>query len=155
VSAAVGRAFEMSDDLDLVIDLEAYYQYFTVDEDDMPKIPSAVEDDAKHFALMVNGTLEWSLTQTYGVYAGVGGGWAREIEYAAWDDGNLSLDDDSGVAAQVRAGFTYNLGGSYDMQLGYRYFYAEPIDVTDLVGTDDGEIDVAQHSIEAIFRWGL
>jgi len=137
------------------LEVEAFYQSFTVDETDLPAIPSAVNDDAKTFALMLNGILHWHFTPQYAMYGGAGVGYAKNVEYDAWDSGSLEITDDDAAAFQARLGFEYNFGGPYDVQLGYRFFKTEPIEVHDtLAGTTD-EIDVAQHSIEATFRWGL
>lgn len=152
---AVGRNFDLSERLDFAAEVEAFYQYFTVDEDDFGAIASAVDDDAKTFAFMLNGQLDWYFTPQYLIYGGVGVGWAKEIEYAAWDSGNLSTTDDDGVAFQARFGLGYNFGGSYGMRLGYRYFKTETIDIEDEISGSVDEIDVAQHSVEATFRWGL
>lgn len=152
---ALGRTFELSERFGFDAELEAFYQSFRVDEEDLPAIASAVEDDAKTFAFMLNGILDWHFTQQYSIYGGVGVGWAKEIDYSAWDSGSLSISDDDGVAFQGRFGFGYNFGGTYDMRLGYRYFKTETVDIEDLITNQTDELDVAQHSIEASFRWSL
>lgn len=152
---AVGRTFGLSERLDFEAEVEAFYQYFTVDETDIGAIPSAVDDDAKTLAFMLNGGLDWHFTPQYSIYGALGVGWAKEIEYSSWDSGNLSTTDDDGVAFQARFGFGYNFGGTYDMRLGYRYFKTDTIDVEDEITGNVDQIDVAQHSVEATFRWGL
>jgi len=152
---ALGRTFGISERLDLEAEVETFYQAFTVDEDDIGAIASAVDDDAKTFAFMLNGGFDYRFTTQYSIYGAVGVGWAKEIDYAAWDSGNLTTTDDDGAAFQARLGFGYNFGGSYDMRLGYRYFKTDTIDVEDEITGAVDEIDVAQHSIEATFRWGL
>jgi opacity protein-like surface antigen len=136
-------------------EVELFYQYFTVDEDDLPSIPSAVEDDAKTFAVMFNGTLDWHVTQQFSWYVGAGVGYADVIKYDAWDSGNLAINDSSGIAGQVRGGLGFNLGGSYDFRFGLRYFKTEPVDIEDQITGNVDEIDVGQLSFEATFRWGL
>jgi opacity protein-like surface antigen len=155
VSLAVGYDMELDENFSFAPEFELYYQGFRVDENDLPKIPSAVEEDAKTFALMVNGTLDWHVTKQFSWYAGVGVGWATVIDYAAWDSGNLSLQDTSGLAGQVKLGVAYNMGGSYDFRLGLRYFKTEPVDVEDAITGDVDEIDVGQVAVEASVRWGL
>jgi opacity protein-like surface antigen len=152
---AFGRTFGISERLDLEAEVETFYQYFTVDEDDIGAIASAVDDDAKTLAFMLNGGFDYRFTTQYSVYGSVGLGWAKEIDYAAWDSGNLTTTDDDGAAFQARLGFGYNFGGSYDMRLGYHYFKTDTIDVEDEITGSVDEIDVAQHSVEATFRWGL
>ena len=152
---AFGRTFGISERLDLEAEVETFYQAFTVDEDDIGAIASAVDDDAKTFAFMLNGGFDYRFTTQYSIYGAVGVGWAKEIDYAAWDSGNLTTTDDDGAAFQARLGFGYNFGGSYDMRLGYRYFKTDTIDVEDEITGSVDEIDVAQHSIEATFRWGF
>jgi len=154
-SIAVGREFGWSEKIGLEAQVELYYQYFTVDEKDLPAIVSAVEDDAKAFAIMFNGLIDWRFTQQYSIYGGLGVGFAKEIDYSAWDSGSLSTSDTDGAAFQGLLGFAYNLGGTYDVRLGYRYFKAEPIDIRDAISGDTTELDIAQHSLEAVFRWGL
>lgn len=154
-SIALGRTFECSERLDFGAEVEAFYQTFTVDEDDIGAIPSAVDDDAKTLAFMLNGQLDWYFTQQFSLYGALGGGWAKEIDYSAWDSGNLSINDDDGVAFQARLGFGYNFGGSYEMRLGYRYFKTETVDIEDEITGVVDELDVAQHSLEATFRWDL
>ncbi len=155
VSAAVGRTYEISERLDFDAELEAFYQAFAVDEKDLPAIASAVDDSAKTFALMLNGGLDWKFTPQYAMYGALGIGWAKEIDYSSWDSGNLSISDTDGLAYQGRFGFAYNLGGTYDVRMGYRYFKTEPVDIDDLVAGTSSELDVAQHSLEVTFRWGL
>jgi len=155
VSAALGRAWEVSDRLDFDTEVELFYQYFTVNEEDLPSIASAVDDNAKTFSFMLNGILDLHFTPQYSMYGGLGVGWAKDIEYSSWDSGSLSLADDSGAAFQGLFGFAYNLGGTYQVRLGYRYFKTEPIDINDVITGDSSQLDVAQHSIEATFRWML
>ncbi len=152
---ALGRSFELSERLGFDAELEAFYQAFRVKEGDLPAIASAVEDDAKTFAIMLNGMLDWHFTQQYSIYGGLGVGWAKEIDYSSWDSGSLSISDNSGVAFQGRLGLGYNFGGSYDMRVGYRFFKTEKVTIDDLITSESDELDVAQHSIEATFRWGL
>jgi opacity protein-like surface antigen len=152
---ALGRSFGISERLGLDIDVEAYYQAFKVDEDDILAIPSAVEDDAKTFALMLNGTLDFGFTPHFSVYGGAGVGWASEIEYSAWDSGSLAVEDDDGLAFQGRLGFAYDLGGSYDVRLGYHFFQAESVEVTDSTDGSTSDLEVGQHSLEVMFRWTL
>jgi opacity protein-like surface antigen len=154
-SAAFGYEHPLSSRLSLDLELEAYYQAFKVDEDDFLAIPSAVEDDAKAFAFLVNGILDVHITSQYSLYGGFGVGYADVIDYSAWDSGNLQVNDDSGLAGQARFGFAYGLGGPRDVRIGYRYFKTEPVDVEDLVSGSVDEIDVAQHSVEVTFRWGV
>jgi opacity protein-like surface antigen len=85
----------------------------------------------------------------------LGIGWASEIDYQPWDSGSLSIDDDDGLAFQARLGMAYNFGGSYDFRIGYRYFQTESVDIEDEVTGETDELEVAQHSIELGFRWGL
>jgi opacity protein-like surface antigen len=141
--------------LSIAPEFELYYQSFSVDEDDIGAIPSAVEDDAKSFALMLNGVLEWHITKQFSWYGSAGVGWADVIEYSAWDSGNLVIDDDSGFAWQGRFGFGYNLGGTYDFRAGVRYFHTEPIDIEDQITGSTDELDVGQFSVEAAVRWGV
>jgi len=152
---AIGRTFELDERLDFDAEAELFYQYWTVDEGDLLNIPSAVDDDAKTFALMLNGTLDWAFTPQYSVYGGLGLGYAKEIEYAAWDSGNLSIDDNEGVAFQARLGMGYNLGGTYDFRFGYRFFKTETLDIENTTTGQVDELDVSQHSLECGFRWGL
>jgi len=152
---AIGRTFGISERLDFEAEVETFYQSFTVDEEDIGAIASAVDDDAKTLAFMLNGGLDYRFTSQYSIYGALGVGWAKEIDYSSWDSGNLSTTDDDGVAFQARLGFGYNFGGSYDMRLGYRYFKTDTIDVEDEITGSVDEIDVAQHSVEATFRWGL
>ena len=155
VSVAVGYDMEIDENLTFAPEFELYYQRFRVDEEDLPAIPSAVEDDARTFALMVNGTLDWNITRQFSWYLGAGVGWANVIDYASWDSGNLSQTDDSGVAGQLRLGLGYNLGGTYDFRIGFRYFYTEPVEIEDQITGDVDEIDVGQGAIEATMRWGF
>lgn len=153
-SLALGRRLTSDEDMSIDGEIELFYQAFKVDEDDLSAIASAVEDDAKTFAIMLNGVAHWHLTDQYSLYGGLGLGWAEKIEYEAWDSGNLSTEDEDGGAFQAKLGFAYNLGGSYDVLIGYRFFKTTPIDIDDATGPSS-EIDVEQHSFEAGFRWGL
>ena len=152
---AVGRSYELDERLTLDAEAELLYQYFTVDEDDLGNIPSAVDDDAKTFGLMLNGTLDWAFTQQYSAYGGLGFGYAKEIEYSAWDSGNLSVQDDDGLAVQARVGLAYNLGGTYDVRFGYRFFKTETVDIENTTTGEVDELDVSQHALEIGFRWSL
>ena len=82
-------------------------------------------------------------------------GYAKEIEYAAWDSGNLSIDDNDGLAFQARLGLAYNMGGTYDVRCGYRFFKTETVDIENTTTGDVDELDVSQHSLELGFRWSL
>lgn len=154
-SLAFGYQNFLGDNLSFSPEIEVYYQNFRVDEDDLQQIPSAVEDDAKAFAVMLNGTIDWYITEQFSWYGGLGIGYATDVEYSAWDSGNLVLADEDGLAAQARLGLGYNLGGSYDVRVGVRYFQIEALDIEDqLAGTTD-ELEVGQLAIEALLRWGF
>ena len=163
LSAAFGRSFRMSNRLSVDAELEAFRQYFRTDNGDLregemvdPGTNQVVEDNAKTLAFMLNGLVEWHFTPQFSFYGGGGFGWAKEIEYTSWDVGGFkNVKEDFPYAYQGRVGFAYNLGGTSDLLLGYRYFKTEPVAITDQAGNSLGEIDVAQHSIEAVFRWGL
>ncbi len=161
VSAALGWHVPFSQRFGLDLEFESYYQNFTVDEEDLLKIPtavsSAIDDDAVALAWMLNGMLEWHFTPQFAVYGGGGIGYATTLDYDSWDSGNLDLVDQDGAAFQGRFGFLYNLGGNYDVLLGYRYFRAESLEIDDTsTSGDDGfDLDVGQHVIEAAFRWSL
>jgi opacity protein-like surface antigen len=135
-SLAVGRGWEVSERLDFEAEVEAFYQSFKFDEDDLPST-AAADDRCKTLAFMLNGVFDWEFTQQYSVYGGAGVGWAKEVEYGAFNS-----DDE--LAYQGLFGFAYNLGGTSDLRLGYRYFTA-----------DVDEVDASQHSVEATFRWAL
>jgi len=155
VSLAVGYDMPVGDHFSFAPEFELYYQNFRVGEDDLTGIPSAVEDDAKTFAFMVNGTLDWNITEQFSWYAGAGVGYATVIEYSAWDSGNLSVTDDSGLAGQFKLGLGYNLGGTYDVRLGFRYFRTEAVEIEDQITGDTDEIDIGQAAIECSLRWGF
>ena len=131
----LGRSFELEDRWNFEAEFETYYQYFKLDE----AVAPGADDDCKALAFMLNGNLDWEFTPQYSVYGGVGFGWAEEIDYGA-------LDDD-GPAFQAKLGLSYNLGGTYDSRLGYRYFRRE--------AGDSEDVDIAQHVLELGFRWSL
>jgi len=155
VSLAVGYEMFKDETLSFSPEFELYYQAWRVSEEDLPNIPSAVEDDAKTFAFMVNGTLDWNITKQFSWYGSVGVGYAATIDYQSWDSGNLTLKDTSGFAGQAKLGVGYNLGGNYDFRLGLRYFKTEPVDVEDQITGNVDSIDVGQVAIEASVRWGF
>jgi len=151
-SIALGRHLWSTDRLVLDGELEAYYQYFTFD--DVLNVPSAGKnDDARAFAFLVNGLLEWRFTRQFSVYGGAGVGYAPKIEYDTFDSGNLNQDQSDGFCFSGRLGLDYNLGGNYDFRFGYRYFRTEPIDIVDAAGSD--ELSIGQHAVELGVRWAL
>ncbi len=154
-SAVVGRHFPFGDRCGLDVDIGPYYQFFTVDENDLVNITSAVDDDAAMLAWMVHGTLEYHFTPQFAIYGGGGVGYASSIDYDAVDSGGLQQNDDDGIAFDGRIGFLYNLGGSYDFTLGYRYFRTEAVEIEDTTEMVTDDIDIGQHVIEMGFRWAL
>jgi len=155
VALALGWVMPLSERFDINFEFETYYQYFTVDEEDLLAIPSAVNDDASALAFFINVLPQWYFTPQFSVFGGAGFGWAKDVSYDAWDSGNLNQVDDDGYAVQGRLGFDYNLGGNYDFLLGYRYVLIEPVDVENTITNQTDEIDVGQHVFELGFRWGL
>lgn len=153
VGGSIGYEVPLGEHLSFAPEVELFYQSFTVDEDDINAIPSAVEDDAKTFSVMLNGHLDWHITDQFSLYGGMGVGWAREIEYESWDSGNLVIPDNDGVCAQVRLGAGWNFGGDFDFRLGLRSFVTEPIDIEDTITGETDELEVAQLSVETSFRW--
>jgi opacity protein-like surface antigen len=89
------------------------------------------------------------------MYGGLGVGYATLIDYEAFDEGDLQIEDDNGLAVQGRLGFAYNLGGNYDARFGYRYFRTESVDIDNVTSGASDELDIGQHSLELAFRWGL
>jgi opacity protein-like surface antigen len=161
-SLVLGRTFDLNDRWSWDAQFETLYQRFTVDEDDIRTIPGlqSIEigdnDVAKSLTFLINGILDWHMTQQFRIFGGAGVGWAKAIDYNAWNQGALETEEDDGLAFQGRLGFGYNFGGSYDVLFGYRYYKTEPIDVTENdPSPQSSEIDIAQHSLEFAFRWGL
>jgi opacity protein-like surface antigen len=161
-SLALGRNFELTERWSWDAQVETVYQRFTVDEDEIGSVPGVDPrqvgdlDVAKTLSFFVNGILDWHLTRQFALYGGIGVGWAKTIDYNAWDQGSLQVEDDDGLAFQARLGMSYNLGGSYLFQFGYRYLKTDAVDVTDLQPpVTSTEIDIGQHTLELGFRWGL
>lgn len=155
VSAVLGRRISESEHLGLAIEGEAYYESFTVDEKDLPAIPSAVNDDAKTFSFLVNGVAHWHFTPQVAAYGALGVGYANTIEYAAWNSGGLVQLDDTGFVYQGRLGLEYALGGGSSFLLGYHYFAHEAVGFEDQNTNESFEIDSGRHSLEAMVRWTL
>ena len=161
-SFVLGRTFELSERWSWDAQFETLYQRFTVDEDDIDAVPGIDPqsvgdlDVAKSLTFFLNGILDWHLTRQFRIFGGAGVGWAETLDYNTWDQGSFSIADDDGLAFQGRFGFAYDLGGSYDVLIGYRYYRSEALDIDDLQPpTSSSEIDIGQHSLEVAFRWGL
>jgi opacity protein-like surface antigen len=155
VSAALGYRLTEGERLGLAIEGEAYYEALTVDEKDLPAIPSATNDDVKSFSFLANGVAHWHFTPQVAAYASAGIGIANTIEYDSWNSGGLVQLDDNGVVYQARVGLAYSLGAGKEFMLGYRYFQHEALAFEDQNTSTSFEIDAARHSIEAGVRWTL
>jgi len=153
-SLAFGRHCSFSERFGVNIEVEGYYQYFTVDETDLLVIDQDAQNDAGALAVLLNGLLEWRFTDRFSVYGGVGAGWANSIQYDTWDSGNFKQVDNDGFCSQGRFGFDYNLGGNYDVLFGYRYFVTDSIEIKRVSPAATEDLEIGQHVLEIAFRWG-
>jgi len=110
---------------------------------------------AQNLSLMVSGVADLYLSPQFGVYGGVGVGYAAQIQFDGLDQpGPFTQEEDSAFAMQARAGFKYGLGGGYDVALGYRYFRMDSIEISSL-SSQSFDLELDQHIFEVVLHWGL
>jgi len=111
-------------------------------------------DRVENLTFMLSAVGDFYLAPQFSVYLGGGVGYTARISIDGLEAGNTELLDDSAISAQFRTGFKYALGGGYDVDLGYRYFQMDTVEVDDLGGTVFG-LDFKQHIIEIVLHWGF
>ena len=155
ISAAIGKRLGGGEDLGLAVEFESIFTDFKVDERDITAIPSAINDEAGSLAWMLNGRLDWKFSDSLSLYLVGGLGYATTLEYESWDSGNLNLVDEDGFAYQARVGFTFDLGGNYDVSIGYRFFQHEAIEIENTITSETFDLDPIQNHAEITLRWGI
>ncbi len=154
-SLLIGRDLGGSDDVGFAAEFEGFLSDYKLEEEDLGKIPSAISDDAGTLAWLVNGVIDWHIAEQFGFYGAAGIGYASTIEFEFYDSGNLNQEDKHGLAWQLKLGLQYNLGGSYDFLLGYRYLQTEDVEVRNTVTQATFDVPNEQHVFELGVRWGL
>ncbi len=133
---------------------EILFNSFELSDEDVAA-QSLSSERAENLSLMFSGIADFQLSPQFGVYAGVGVGYAAKVSVDGLDQpGPFTLEDDSAVAFQLKAGFKYGLGGGYDMGMGYRYFRMDAVEVSSL-SSQSFDLEFDQHIFEVVLHWGF
>ena len=154
LNLGVGRNLFDWDGGRLGIQGEVLFNSFEIDKADV-SANSLSSGHAQNFSFMFSGVADLYLSPQFGVYGGVGIGYSAQIEFEGLDQpGTYTLEDDTAIALQARAGFKYGLGGGYDVGLGYRYFRMDSIEISSL-SSQSFDLELDQHIFEVVLHWGL
>lgn len=137
------------------LELEGYFGQALAKDEDLLNVPGAVARKAKMLAWLGNAVLDYHLSDRTALYLGGGVGYANRINFETFDQGNLDQQDTSGLAYTIKTGVKYNLGGRYDVLVGYRYVGTESLSVKNLANNSTFDIEPANHMLEVNVRFGL
>ncbi len=142
----------------VAIEGELYYSFMNLNKNDLGKFLGSMgpinSRGARQVSLMANLVADYPIYEDTSIYLAGGFGFAPSVDFDTFDTGNLNQDDDSGIAAQIKAGVRYDLGDRSDFLIGYRYFKTEALDITStLEGTNT--VNFEQHAFEFSLSWGI
>jgi opacity protein-like surface antigen len=137
------------------LEAEGIFSQIEVDGDDIIKVPGSKDRNNKGYAWLGNVILDYHFTEQTAWYFGGGIGWEWRRKFETWDQGNYDQPDTNGLAYQFKTGLKYNLGGRYDVMIGYRLFATDEYKIKVLSNNTDFHIDNIQHSLEVGVRFGL
>jgi len=137
------------------VEFEGYFSQVEIDDSDILNVPGANDRKSKNLAWLGNVVFDYHFTEQYAWYFGGGIGWASRIKFETWDQGAFNNVDTDGIAYTFKTGLKYNLGGRYDVLIGYRFFGTEDVEIENVNNNTSFDIENYQHSLEIDVRFGL
>lgn len=134
------------------LEIEGIYNYWTVDENDLPL---GADDGVSELSWWGNAVGDYHFSDKLAFYLGGGVGWVSRIKYDTFDAGSFSQQDKDAVAWQIKTGFKYHMGGLTDFLIGYRYMVSDDLEVTDTLLSQTFDVENEKHIVELGFRWGI
>ncbi len=112
--------------------------------------------DTSFAALMVNGLLDFSLSEQFALYGGAGIGIAG-LDVDSVDDGvNTFEDDDKALFAwQLKGGARLRMTSHTSLNLGYRWLQIDDATLSDSVNDVDFDLESGLHVLELGLRFTL
>ena len=156
-SFLVGYEFDDAiGELDFGIELEGFISEQSVDGN-LIAPGSATPEQFSNFGLLVNGVLDYDLTDKITLYGGLGIGFASALDLDSQNDavGDFDIEDDFALAYQGKAGARYHLGANYSWFLQYRRFATEDLAVVDSSVPIGFDLENQQNVFEVGVHWGL
>lgn len=146
VPLSLGRRVHASEDgrFGVSVELEAIYTDQEAEDDNFF---SAVRDITGINAL-VNGVLDYRVTEVVGVYGGLGVGVAW-LDINTEDDGLSSFEDEDGpfLAWQAKAGLLFQVSDGVGIDVGYRFLNVDDAELDDTNGNADFALETEQHML--------
>lgn len=151
VAIAVGKRFP-GDLNNFAFDLELEGVYTDQDADDEGLLQAV--NDITTISAFFNGILDYRLAERFSVYGGGGLGLAW-VDVGTTSDALNDFDDEDGpfLAWQAKAGFKYHTRGGA-INLGYRFFNIDDVEIDDDVGDADFDLETEQHVLELGYTFG-
>ncbi len=146
----------LGDDFGLAIEFEGFFSEQSVDTRVLAP-GSATPEQFSNNAFLINGVIDYQLTDKISLYGGAGAGIAGALDLDSKGDSpaDFDIDDDFAFAYQGKAGARYLLGGNYSWFLQYRYFATEDLEALDSSVPVSFDLENRQSVFEVGVHYGL
>lgn len=154
IPLALGHRFHASEDgrFGVSVELEGIYTDQEAEDDNFF---SAVRD-ITGVSVLVNGVLDYAITEVVGVYGGLGVGLSW-LDINTEDDGLSTFEDEDGpfLAWQAKAGVLFRVSESFGIDLAYRFLNIDDAEIDDTNGNASFDLETQQHMIGLGLRFGV
>lgn len=154
LSGAIGSRFGADDGNATAFDLEFEVIYTDQDADDKGVLESVT--DVTVFGGLVNGVFDFSLAESFSVYAGGGIG-ASMLDIGTESDGLNDFEDEDGpfLTWQLKGGLRFWASHNVAWNLGYRFLNIDDAEIDDDLGGAEFDLQTQQHVLELGVRFQL
>ncbi|QDV09097.1 hypothetical protein Poly30_46540 [Planctomycetes bacterium Poly30] len=154
VPILVGKRFssDSNENLGFAIELEGIYSDQEADDDGALR---AVRD-VTGINVLLNGVVDYSFSESVGVYGGAGIGLGF-LDIGTESDGISSFDDEDGpfLSWQLKAGMLFQASETIGIDLGYRFLNTDDAQLDDTNGNASFNLQTRQHMIGLGLRFDV
>lgn len=153
LAAAVGHSFGRGQS---ATDFGLEFEGIWTDQEADTNGPAQPVRDTNVGALMLNGTIDFRIAEKFSIYgaAGLGGAW---VDVGTESDTLSDFDEEDGpfLAWQAKAGIAWHFGARTALQIGYRFFNVDDVELDDDANDASFELETQQHVLEAGIVFGF
>lgn len=153
IGLALGRHFGGgTQPLGFALELEGVW----TDQDAGEQGPLEPVRDVNSLSALLNGMVNFRLTDSFGLYGGAGIG-AAWVDVGTNSDALNDFDSEDGpfLTWQLRAGLQFWATQALAFNLGYRFVNIDDVKIDDDVGSENFELETEQHVLELGVSFGF
>lgn len=153
IGLALGHRFgDDRDTLGFRLELEGLWNDQDAEDEGLLEAVS----DVSVIGALLNGLLDFRLSESFGLYAGGGVG-AAWMDIGTESDALNDFDDEDGpfLAWQARAGLEWWSSDRVAWNFGYRFMNIDDVEIDDDVGDESFDLETQQHTLELGVTFGF